>query len=556
MVKKFLLILYLFLFFKVAFTQVIPQYSVNIYHPGETSGYYFIHGLKQNTPAENFTSMILDKYGRIIYFKKYPRAQNDFKLQPNGEITQSAPLGSNAAARYLVLDSMFSVIDSVKCPGEIFTDLHDIQKLPNGNYLILAFENIIMDLSSYNYFNGNGSPGSTNATVVSVIIQELDENNNAVFTWKASEHFNFGDVDQRWLFSPTLVDWTHSNAIERDSDGNILLSSRHFYEITKINRQTGAIMWRLGGKRNQFTFSNDPYSGFWGQHDIRRISNGNITLFDNGYNLNPIHPARAIEYQLNESNLTANLVWSYTYGNNIYSRFTGGAQKLANGNTVIDWGKLSGGNSTFSVVKPNGNIIMEVSSSDSMTSYRTFNYPQLPFTLQRPPLNCSVSAGKHFLEAPEGHSSYLWSTGETTRTIEITAADTFYVFVPYGAGGYISSERIVITDLLDPCSQVIGIVHNNTEIPENFRLYQNYPNPFNPVTKIKFDLPERNNSGKNVQLAIFDITGREVKILYNGEYKTGSYEVDFDASELPSGVYYYMLTTGNYSDVKKMVVLK
>ncbi|HMQ80832.1 MAG TPA: aryl-sulfate sulfotransferase [Ignavibacteria bacterium] len=536
--------------------QVIPQYSVVINDPDATTGYYFIHGLKQNTPTENFNSMILDRFGQIVFIKKYTRAQNDFKLQPDGTISHAAPTGSNAGARYHILDSMFNVIDSVKCPGGIFTDLHDVQLLPNGNYLVLAYELITMDLSSYNYFNGNGSPGSSAATVLSVIVQELDDNNNAVFTWKASEHFDFSDVTEEWLFSPTLVDWTHSNALDRDTDGNILLSSRHFNEITKINRQTGAIMWRLGGKRNQFTFSSDPYSGFWGQHDIRRISNGNITLFDNGYNLNPIHPARALEYQLNETNLTANLVWSYTYGNNIYSRFTGGMQRLANGNTVIDWGKLSGGNSTFSVVKPNGNIVMEVSSSDSMTSYRTFNYPELPFTLQRPPLNCSVSGGKHFLEAPEGHSSYLWSTGEITRTIEITSADTFYVYVPYGAGGYISSERIVITDIKDPCSQVIGIVHSNTEIPENFRLYQNYPNPFNPVTKIKFELPEGNISGKNVQLVIFDVTGREIKILYNGEYITGSYEMDFDASDLPSGVYYYRLTAGSYSDVKKMVLLK
>lgn len=556
MVKRIFIFLSIAVISVITNGQVIPQYSVVINDPNATGGYYFLHGLKPNTPSENFTSMILDKFGQLIYFKKYARAQNDFKLQADGEITQAGPLGSNAAARYLVLDSMFNVIDSVKAPGGIFTDLHDLQKLPNGNYLVLAYENIIMDLSSYNYFNGNGSPGSNSATVISVIVQELDENNNAVFTWKASEHFDFSDVSEEWLFSPTLVDWTHSNAIEADNDGNILLSSRHFNEITKINRQTGAVMWRLGGKRNQFKFSNDLFNGFRGQHDIRRISNGNITLFDNGYDKNPLHPARALEYQLNETNLTADLVWSYTYGNNAFSRFTGSMQRLQNGNTVIDWGKLSGGNSAFSVINPNGSVIMELSSADSMTSYRTFNYTSLPFTLLRPVLSCSVSAGKHYLAAPEGYSSYLWSTGDTTRLIPVNAIDTYYVFVPYGNEGYISSERAVITNLLDPCSQVIGITGINTQIPVNFRLYQNYPNPFNPASKIKFDLPAGDHEGEYVRLAIYDVTGREINVLYNGEYKAGSFEVDFDASHFASGVYYYRLTAGNYTDVKKMVLLK
>ncbi|MEO8514546.1 MAG: aryl-sulfate sulfotransferase [Ignavibacteria bacterium] len=552
MMKQILLFIFVFLLINSAYTQVIPLYSVDVNQAEATSGYYFIHGLKQNTPSENFTSMILDNYGQIIYFKKYTRAQNDFKLQPNGEITQAGPTGSNATARYLVLDSMFNVIDSVKCPGGIFTDLHDIKLLPNGNYLALGYENITMDLSSYNYFNGNGSPGSTTATVVSVIVQELDENNNAVFTWKASEHFDFSDVDERWLFSPTLVDWTHSNAIEEDSDGNILLSLRHFNEITKINRQTGAIIWRLGGKRNQFVFTNDPYSGFMGQHDIRRINNGNITLYDNGYNLSPIHPARGLEYDLNESGMTANLVWSFTYGNNIYSRFTGSMQRLPNGNSVIDWGKLSGGNSVFSVVKPDGSIVMELSSADSMTSYRTFNYPTLPFVLQRPQLSCSGSTGSFFLEAPVGYSSYLWSTGETSRVIQISAADTYYVYVPYGEGGYISSERSVIANLNDPCSQVIGISHNNSEIPENFNLYQNYPNPFNPVTKIKFEIPKPGF----VSLEIYDALGRYVSALVNENLTPGIYDVEWNASNQPSGVYFYRIETPEFNAVRKMVLIK
>lgn len=553
MLKQILRLVILVSLTKLQFSQNIPQYSVILSDQQASSGYYFMHTYKL-TPPSNFTSMITDRLGNLIYFKLYNLPNNDFKLQSNGEITQGQTTGNQSTARYLVMDSLFYTVDTVKCPNGIFTDLHDLQRLPNGNYLALGFEFRVMNLSSYNWFNGNGSPGSANANVQCAVVMELDENNNALFTWKAADHFQFGDVTEQWLSNPNNVDWTHSNSVALDNDGNILLCSRHFNEVTKINRQTGAIIWRLGGKRNQFAFSNDPYSGFWGQHDARRLANGNITIYDNGYNLNPIHPARSIEYSINEQSLTANLVWSYTYGANAYSRFLGSTQRLANGNTLTDWGKLIGGNSVFNVVKPGGNPVIEIKSADSMISYRSFNYTSLPFTLQRPLISCYSSSGNFYLEAPSGHSSYKWSTGAATRTIQITQPGTYYVFVPYGSpGGYISSERAVITNMTNPCEQVTGITHNNTEIPNSFMLYQNYPNPFNPSTKIKFDIPANTMS---VKLVIYDAAGREVEILLNHELIAGSYTVDWNAAQYSSGIYYCRIEANGFTDIKKMVLLK
>jgi len=89
-------------------------------------------------------------------------------------------------------------------------------------------------------------------------------------------------------------------------------------------------------------------------------------------------------------------------------------------------------------------------------------------------------------------------------------------------------------------------------LPEEYILSQNYPNPFNPVTKIDFDLPK---SGF-ISLKVFDVLGREVKTLVNEEKSAGSYSVDFNASDLSSGVYFYKMETEGYSDLKKMVVIK
>ena len=94
-------------------------------------------------------------------------------------------------------------------------------------------------------------------------------------------------------------------------------------------------------------------------------------------------------------------------------------------------------------------------------------------------------------------------------------------------------------------------------IPFEYTLSQNYPNPFNPVTVIKYEIPGQNrNDNRNVQLKVYDILGKEIAILVNEIKSAGSYEVEFNGAELPSGIYIYRLTAGNFADSKKLVLLK
>lgn len=90
------------------------------------------------------------------------------------------------------------------------------------------------------------------------------------------------------------------------------------------------------------------------------------------------------------------------------------------------------------------------------------------------------------------------------------------------------------------------------QIPNTFRLYQNYPNPFNPVTKIKYGLPKNGY----VKLTVYDELGKEVAVLVDGYREANTYEAVFDANNLPSGVYYYKLEADEFSDTKKMVIIK
>jgi hypothetical protein len=144
----------------------------------------------------------------------------------------------------------------------------------------------------------------------------------------------------------------------------------------------------------------------------------------------------------------------------------------------------------------------------------------------------------------------------------------FSVFVSNSGYVYITGESKGSGTDLDYCtikySQPIGIQNISNEIPSSFSLYQNYPNPFNPTTKIKFDITSNVKSElsgypslwENVQIVIYDLMGKEVTTLVNEQLKSGTYEVDWNAVNYTSGVYFYKLSIGDFNEMKKMIMLK
>lgn len=112
------------------------------------------------------------------------------------------------------------------------------------------------------------------------------------------------------------------------------------------------------------------------------------------------------------------------------------------------------------------------------------------------------------------------------------------------------NSGILLTD--NGGGNVIGIEQISNSMPDKFSLSQNYPNPFNPTTNIKLQIPE---SG-NVKLTVFDITGEEVALLVNENLSAGEYKIDFNGTALTSGVYFYRLETVDFTDVKKMILVK
>ena len=338
-------------------------------------GYVFLTNASVVPGLGNYMMMI-DNTGFPVLYKETPSHYNmNFHALANGllyyaDIQESYWFGAGFATRHKVMDWTLTDIDSFECGNGYLADNHDFLLMPNGHALLFAYDAQPVDMSG---LVEGGNPG---AIVAGGIVQELDAEKNVVFQWRTWDYIPVTDSYMNLLAS--VFDYPHINAIDLDHDGNILVSSRHLCEITKIDRQTGEIIWRLGGKQNEFTFigehpENAP-TYFTYQHSARKLENGNILLFDNG-NLHPVQASRAVEYALDEQAKTATLVWEYRHDPDIFAPSRGSVQRLPNGNTMIGWGSAPfRGYAQATEVTPAKEIVFEMSVPAGMNSFGVYRY--------------------------------------------------------------------------------------------------------------------------------------------------------------------------------------
>ncbi len=340
-------------------------------------------------PGVSSYLMILDNAGQPVYYQKLPNNVSfDFKALPDGTLSYF----DNQRAAFVILDSTYHEVAAVRAGSAVTAlDGHELQLLKNGHYLILAGQNVTVDMS--HYVNG----GNPQAQVLQQIIQEVDRAGNLYWEWPILQHVPVTATNQS--LTAANIDYSHCNAIEDDTldtSGNVLLSCRHLDSIMKINRSTGQILWRLGGKENNFHFiagpgisPNEPLN-FYYQHDIRRLPNGHISLFDNHNNPGPTN-SRVLEYALDEQTMTATLVRALHHAPDVFSPFMGNAQLLPNGNTMVGWG----GNLTPSLTEyhADGSPAFEVDFADPLVSYRAFRFPWTGHPIWPPALVLRPAAG-------------------------------------------------------------------------------------------------------------------------------------------------------------------
>ena len=149
------------------------------------------------------------------------------------------------------------------------------------------------------------------------------------------------------------------------------------------------------------------------------------------------------------------------------------------------------------------------------------------------------------LAVPSGSSSW-------NAPLDTLHPTFIYVLTTAGTYNYECSFHIAFGMTGSIQANPNAVIHQNSEVPQEYNLYQNYPNPFNPATQIKFDLPNT----AYTRITVYDIIGNELVNLVNENLQAGKYSVNWDAVNYPSGVYIYKITAGNYSATRKMMLVK
>ncbi|UCD52593.1 MAG: aryl-sulfate sulfotransferase [Phycisphaerales bacterium] len=349
---------------------VVPDPNTNGALPGDFPEFIIIQNSETapgylagsvNSAVEGVGSyfLIMDNAGIPVF---YSTTQSLGQLMCNGLFAYRREItGQTKKYTWFLKDAEFNEVDSFQMGNGYLADSHDFQLLPNGHVLMLCYDTQTIDMSA---IVEGGHPA---AEVVGAVIQELDVDRNVIFQWRSWDHIPI--VDSYRDITRKKFGYIHVNSVEFDeTDGNIILSCRETSEVVKISRATGQVMWRLGGKHNEFTFVNEHEENapryFKLQHDVRRHANGNLTLFDNGLDKRDKSRdySRGVAYALDEENRTATLVWEFRHDPDIAALTGGNVTVLPNGNTVIRWGGAAkeGEAPAMTEVDPDGQLVYEI----------------------------------------------------------------------------------------------------------------------------------------------------------------------------------------------------
>ena len=255
---------------------------------------------------------------------------------------------------YVIADSSYAPIARVNAGNGYQGDLHEFLLTDRGTALLTTYAVTTRDLRSVG--------GSQSGTIQDAIFQEVEiASGKVLLEWHSLDHIPLSES-----YWPLSLDWdyVHLNSIAVDSDENLLVSSRNTHTIYKIDRASGEIIWRLGGRTSDFRIASS--AGFAWQHDARRQPDGTITMFDNGYRV-----SRAIALDVDEANRTVTLSRSYTHPSNLLALSQGNVQVLPNGNVFVGWGAQP----YVSEFTADGRLIFDAKLPTDYVSYRAFRWP-------------------------------------------------------------------------------------------------------------------------------------------------------------------------------------
>jgi Arylsulfotransferase (ASST) len=312
--------------------------------------------------------MILDSLGKLVWFAPMPgRLQaTDFRVQRyEGKPVLTWWQGTQSAGHGLgegvIVDSSYRRVATVKAGNGYDADFHEFTLTDHDTALIDIYNPVHADLRAVG--------GPADGVVYDDVVQEIDIKTGLVlFEWHSLGHVPITDSHRRWRRGKPL-EYFHINSVDEMPNGDLLISSRETWGVYEIDRESGRVVWRLGGKRSSFRMGRG--TRFSWQHDARAHGNDEISVFDN-HSVRPTPGAvtRGLLIRLDRRRHAARLVRAYSYPGGIQSPSQGNTQLLPGRGAFVGWG---GGNANFSQVSASGRLVFDARfRSRANTSYRAY----------------------------------------------------------------------------------------------------------------------------------------------------------------------------------------
>jgi hypothetical protein len=273
--------------------------------------------------------------------------------------------GSGYGGDFVIADDSYRELARVKAGHRLQGDLHEFVITSRGTALIAIFSEVGGDASAIG--------GPAEARVVEGIVQEIDiATKRVVFEWHSLEHVPVDETCRTDLANQPNVDYFHLNSIGVDLDGQLLVSARHTSCVYKVDRRSGAVLWRLGGRKSDFAMG--PGATFNFQHDARRHADGTITVFDNGaWGPQGVveRASRGLRLAVDDRARTATVVAEYRTPDPRLTVAMGDVQTLPDGGVFIGWGTAG----PYSELGPEGDLRLDARFADGSMTYRAFRSP-------------------------------------------------------------------------------------------------------------------------------------------------------------------------------------
>src|SRR5918994_4472094 len=301
-----------------------PVVEVTKQTPDTAPGYILV--APEEGGAGQGGSLTVDNRGQVVWFRPLQGSQGrvmNLKMQsyrgkPVLTWIETVP------GEYVIFDSSYREIARLTAGNGYNGDHHEFLISPQDTALITIYDAVPRDLSSVG--------GSKDGRAWQGIVQELDiETGEVLFEWKSLDHVGLEEtyVNAREDHYQG-IDYFHINSIDVDHDDNLLISARETSAVYKVDRKSGEVLWRLGGKKSDFEMGEVARFAF--QHDARRLPDGTISIFDNGTTVirnslpKAIEVSRDIVLELDEQKMKATLVREYIHPDKLKADAAGNAQ--------------------------------------------------------------------------------------------------------------------------------------------------------------------------------------------------------------------------------------